>query len=165
MCELEAGLPTEAATHFTNALTWAPDLVVRPIAAYYLQKLGKPVPEALKRSTENATPATATKTPGPNQGGAAPELKGTVAAPNSKPEAAKPPAPPANGAAEKARLRKGQGCRTARHDSQGSRSQVIVVDRIGQSKRPCLISGGLCPSPVLMRLARRFALPGSCVGI
>ena len=45
MCELEAGLPTDAGEHFTNALTWAPDLPLRPIAAYYLQKLGKPVPE------------------------------------------------------------------------------------------------------------------------
>jgi tetratricopeptide (TPR) repeat protein len=44
VCELEAGRPEEAAKHFTNCLTIEPDLGTRPIAAYYLEKLGKPVP-------------------------------------------------------------------------------------------------------------------------
>jgi len=44
LCKLEGGLPEEAAEHFTKALTLAPDLAVRPVAAYYLEKLGKPVP-------------------------------------------------------------------------------------------------------------------------
>ncbi len=44
MCQLEGGLPEAAAEHLTTALTLDPDLAVRPIAAYYLQKLGKPVP-------------------------------------------------------------------------------------------------------------------------
>ena len=41
---LESGLPELAAEHFTKALTLAPNLQVRPIAAYYLERLGKPVP-------------------------------------------------------------------------------------------------------------------------
>jgi hypothetical protein len=41
-------VPEEAAEHFTKALTLAPDLVVRPIAAYYLEKIGKPVPPPSK---------------------------------------------------------------------------------------------------------------------
>ena len=40
----KAGQPTDAADHFTKALTLEPDLTLRPIAAYYLEKLGKPVP-------------------------------------------------------------------------------------------------------------------------
>ena len=46
ICELEADGPTDAAKHFTNGLTLEPDLPMRPIAAYYLEKLGKPVPQA-----------------------------------------------------------------------------------------------------------------------
>jgi tetratricopeptide (TPR) repeat protein len=49
LCKLEGGLPEEAAEHFTKALTMAPDLAVRPVAAYYLEKLGKPVPPPTKR--------------------------------------------------------------------------------------------------------------------
>jgi len=49
LCKLEGGLPEEAAEHFTKALTLAPDLALRPIAAYYLEKLGKPVPPPTKR--------------------------------------------------------------------------------------------------------------------
>jgi tetratricopeptide (TPR) repeat protein len=49
MCKLEGGQPEDAAEHFTKALTLAPDLVVRPIAAYYLDKIGKPVPPPSKR--------------------------------------------------------------------------------------------------------------------
>ena len=44
MCQLEGGLPDAAAEHFTKALTLDPDLPTRPIAEYYLQKIGKPVP-------------------------------------------------------------------------------------------------------------------------
>jgi tetratricopeptide (TPR) repeat protein len=44
ICQLEAGLPEEAAKHFTQALTLQPNLAVRPIAAYYLERMGKPVP-------------------------------------------------------------------------------------------------------------------------
>jgi tetratricopeptide (TPR) repeat protein len=54
MCLLEAGDPPGAAKHFTSALTLAPDLPVRPIAAYYLEKMKKPVPPASKRSAAAA---------------------------------------------------------------------------------------------------------------
>ncbi len=48
MCQLEAGMPVEAAESLTSALTLAPGLGVRPIAAYYLEKMGKPVPPPMK---------------------------------------------------------------------------------------------------------------------
>lgn len=59
MAILEAGeSPDFAAEHLTNALTLAPDLPQRPVIAYYLTKLGKPVPAAPAETTE-AQPATA----------------------------------------------------------------------------------------------------------
>jgi tetratricopeptide (TPR) repeat protein len=44
MCRLEAGAGTDAAENFKNALTLSPDMALRPVAAYYLEQLGKPVP-------------------------------------------------------------------------------------------------------------------------
>jgi hypothetical protein len=51
---LEAGTPDVAAEHFTNALKLSPTLSSRPIAAYYLVKLGKPVPEAKDEASKGA---------------------------------------------------------------------------------------------------------------
>ncbi len=59
MCQLESGVPLEAAEHFTKALTIYPDLPVRAIAAYYLEKMGKPVPPPSKAKT----PVAATTSP------------------------------------------------------------------------------------------------------
>ena len=59
---LESGQPTDVtAAHFTNALTLAPGLTIRPVIAYYLEKLGKPVPPikpepAKPPETKPATP-------------------------------------------------------------------------------------------------------------
>ncbi len=59
LCKLEGGVPEEAAESFTKALTLAPDLTVRPVAAYYLEKLGKPVPPPpAKRAASASTPKT-----------------------------------------------------------------------------------------------------------
>lgn len=57
-CLLEAGEPERAAEHFTNNLTLAPDVVVRPISAYYLEKLGRAVPPSTKEkeAQTSATP-------------------------------------------------------------------------------------------------------------
>ncbi len=55
ICELEAGKPDQAAAALTEALTLAPDLPLRPVAAYYLEKLGKPVPPPSEQS-EKAKP-------------------------------------------------------------------------------------------------------------
>jgi tetratricopeptide (TPR) repeat protein len=44
LCRLEGGNPIVAAEHFTKALTLVPNLNVRPVIAYYLEKLGQPVP-------------------------------------------------------------------------------------------------------------------------
>jgi tetratricopeptide (TPR) repeat protein len=67
MCQLEGGLPDAASEHFTKALTLDPDLSVRPIAAYYLEKLGKPVPPArgAAGAKKPATPETAGAPAGP----------------------------------------------------------------------------------------------------
>ena len=69
LAALEGGLPPEiAAEHFATALELEPELTVRPVIAYYLEKLGKPVPPA--RATETTpeptpTPAAAEKPPEP----------------------------------------------------------------------------------------------------
>jgi tetratricopeptide (TPR) repeat protein len=95
MCSLEAGMPEDAATHFTQALTLAPDLGVRPIAAYYLEKLGKPVPP-LKRGTAAAVDDKSTTKPAvspviPGQGPTEPPPP-AVSTPNA-PAAVTPAAP------------------------------------------------------------------------
>ena len=54
-CLLEWGEPEKAAEHFTKALELVPDLAVRPLIAYYLEKLGKPVPP--EKPAEPAAPA------------------------------------------------------------------------------------------------------------
>jgi tetratricopeptide (TPR) repeat protein len=83
MCELEAGIPEEAASHFTKALTLAPDLAVRPIIAYYLEKMGSPVPPPSKRDNALAKPADSHATK--------PDLAGGILGPGT----AIQPAPPA----------------------------------------------------------------------
>jgi tetratricopeptide (TPR) repeat protein len=50
LCQLESGLPEKAAESFTHALKLAPEIAVRPIIAYYLEHLGKPVPELPKKA-------------------------------------------------------------------------------------------------------------------
>lgn len=53
LCLLEAGAPELAAEHFTKALELVPDLQPRRLIAYYLEKLGKPVPpSASERQAE-----------------------------------------------------------------------------------------------------------------
>jgi tetratricopeptide (TPR) repeat protein len=78
ICQLEGGLPTEAADHFTKALTLEPDLPVRPIAAYYLERLGKPVPPNRERPGSSK----------PTAGGP------SAVAPATSPAPAATPAPP-----------------------------------------------------------------------
>ncbi|MBV8610706.1 MAG: hypothetical protein JO034_25025, partial [Singulisphaera sp.] len=55
LCQLEAGMPEEAAESFTSALKLAPEIPVRPIIAYYLEHLGRPVSE-LPKKAEQALP-------------------------------------------------------------------------------------------------------------
>jgi tetratricopeptide (TPR) repeat protein len=52
LCELESGDSTRAAEDFTSALTLMPNLPTRPVAAYYLEKMGKPVPPLPKPTDE-----------------------------------------------------------------------------------------------------------------
>ena len=57
MCQLEAGMPQEAAESLSKSLTLSPDIGIRPIAAYYLEKLGKPVPALPKAASIPAATA------------------------------------------------------------------------------------------------------------
>ncbi|WP_337176476.1 tetratricopeptide repeat protein [Paludisphaera sp.] len=57
-CLLESGDPEGAAESFTTSLELVPDLAMRPLIAYYLEKLGRPVPP--ERPAE-AAPARAYK--------------------------------------------------------------------------------------------------------
>ena len=57
MCQLEAGMPQEAAESLSKALTLSPDIGIRPIAAYYLEKLGKPAPALPKAASIPAAAA------------------------------------------------------------------------------------------------------------
>ena len=91
MAALEGGLPPDvAADHFQAALKLEPNLAVRPVIAYYLEKLGKPVPPpraATPRAAEpTLTPTPAVETPKPAE---ASELPANPFAPAT----AKPPKP------------------------------------------------------------------------
>ena len=77
-CQLEGGLPDIAAEHFTKALTLDPNLPTRPIAVYYLQKMGKAVPPG-RDATGAPKPATAGSSGTPT--GVAP-MPSTPAAPS-----------------------------------------------------------------------------------
>lgn len=74
LCLLEAGQPQTAAEHFTQALTLEPGLVTRPLAAYYLEKMGKPVPPArgAEADTTGATAEAPAPTPAPAETPSAP---------------------------------------------------------------------------------------------
>jgi tetratricopeptide (TPR) repeat protein len=91
MCQLEGGMPEEAAKQFTQALTLAPDLAIRPIAAYYLQKMGKPVPPPLKREGKATRTGQASSVSRPNLGLPLPQ----PAAPQTVPPGAAPASEPA----------------------------------------------------------------------
>jgi tetratricopeptide (TPR) repeat protein len=60
LCQLEAGLPDLAATNFLKALELQPELNVRPIAVYYLEKMGKTVPPLPPKKPGAATFGTRT---------------------------------------------------------------------------------------------------------
>ncbi|MFO0909896.1 MAG: hypothetical protein U0794_16365 [Isosphaeraceae bacterium] len=66
LCRLEAGTPDKAAEHFTKALTLVPKFTLRPVVAYYLARLGKPVPALpTEDSSGKASGATTPTTPAP----------------------------------------------------------------------------------------------------
>lgn len=61
ICRLESGVPDAspdhpegAASHFTKALTLVPDMPTRPISAYYLEMLRKPVPPTAAEKEKQA---------------------------------------------------------------------------------------------------------------
>ena len=60
LASLEAGAPVdETAAHFESVLKLVPDAAVRPVVAYYLEKLGKPVPVDPNPEPASTTPAVA----------------------------------------------------------------------------------------------------------
>ena len=89
-CYLESGSPDRAADYFSRALKLVPDIAVRPIIAYYLEKMGQPVPalpkadgeaSATSKPTEVASPPPAVPAqPKPEQP-AAPRRQGQGAGP------------------------------------------------------------------------------------
>jgi tetratricopeptide (TPR) repeat protein len=99
MCLLEGGEPAEAADHFTKALTLEPNLTLRPIAAYYLEKLGKPVPPRREvPGAKKTTPADAKAAgPGPSPAAVpalpAPPRRDASSPPDAKAKAAAQPEP------------------------------------------------------------------------
>ena len=95
ICQLEAGMPEEAAKHFTQALTLDPNLPVRPIAAYYLERMGKPVPPPSPR--EGATGGKPTTTATPAESITKPVVPAPLPQPTPRPEpSATAPKPPAS---------------------------------------------------------------------
>jgi tetratricopeptide (TPR) repeat protein len=93
LCQLEAGLPDAAAGNFTRALTLDPNLAGRPIAAYYLEKMGKPVPPKRETAADKKKAATAAR--GPTAAAGSPSATSPAPAPAPAPvaEPAKSPAP------------------------------------------------------------------------
>ena len=64
LAALEGGKPPDVtANHFQMALKLEPNLTVRPVIAYYLEKLGKPVPPPRTATPRAAEPSTPTTTP------------------------------------------------------------------------------------------------------
>ena len=85
---LEAGEPKRAGDRFTRSLELAPDQASRPIVAYYLQKLGRPLPADLDEEVQPPPPATPEPKPSAN-------AEGRPADPEPKPaEDVKPTDPP-----------------------------------------------------------------------
>ena len=56
-------MPEAAADSLTKVLTLAPDITVRPIVAYYLEKMGKPIPPRSKPATGPASSPASTADP------------------------------------------------------------------------------------------------------
>jgi len=54
---LESGDPVQAAEHLSKALKLAPDLAYRPLIAYYLERIGEPVPPPKADANANAASA------------------------------------------------------------------------------------------------------------
>ena len=103
MCQLEGGMPEAAAESFSKALTFSPDIGVRPIVAYYLEKIGKPVPPPSKRDVTAAKASTSPELP--STGGIlAPFAPGPPLVPGS-PATANPNAAP--GGTPEAEIREG----------------------------------------------------------
>ena len=90
LCRLEGGAPEQAAEHFTKVLTLAPKYSLRPVVAYYLEKLGKPVPPIPVEPKATPTPAAKPVAEAPRPAEAP---KPAPEAPKAAPKPAEPPKP------------------------------------------------------------------------
>ncbi len=124
MCQLEGGLPDGAAEHFTKALTLEPDLTMRPIAAYYLQKLGKPVPP-------KSSGAEAGKSGGPAGSGSAPT---TVSPPSLTPT--KPGLPSPSPADSQPKAAPAEPAKTPPAPAQGKSATPAQEKAAGKEESP-----------------------------
>ncbi|MFO0892494.1 MAG: tetratricopeptide repeat protein [Isosphaeraceae bacterium] len=93
MALLESGEPERAAEAFAQALKLQPDLPARPIIAYYLERMGRPVAEPPK-STESGAAAAPLSPAQELLGGTPPAVVGAPSAP--APPAGNAPAPAAD---------------------------------------------------------------------
>ena len=103
LCLLESGSPDGAAEYFTRALKLVPELAVRPIIAYYLEKLGKPVPELPKKADlpqprAGTTVDSLLRGPGPSPATSPLAAPNPAAASPAPAEPAKPKPKPGNAA-------------------------------------------------------------------
>jgi hypothetical protein len=90
-CLLESGAPDRAADYFTRALKLVPEIAIRPIAAYYLERMGQPVPPLPKGGTATVGTEAKPSTPLPVPGSSTPAAPKEPAkpAPAAKGEEAK----------------------------------------------------------------------------
>jgi tetratricopeptide (TPR) repeat protein len=95
LCLLESGTPDRAAEYFTRALKLVPDLSVRPIIVYYLEKIGKPVPE-LPKKTDQEQPGAKTAVDSLLRGTVPTTSPLALPRPAATPAAPTEPAKPAN---------------------------------------------------------------------
>ncbi|QEH33271.1 hypothetical protein OJF2_17720 [Aquisphaera giovannonii] len=92
-CLLESGAPDRAAESYTRSLTVEPASPYRPLMAYYLEQMGRPVPAATKATTTPAAPG--------SQSPAAPDGKPEPPKPAAAEPGASKPADPAKSEATK----------------------------------------------------------------
>jgi tetratricopeptide (TPR) repeat protein len=94
LAALEGGFPPDlVAEHFENALKLEPNLTVRPVIAYYLEKLGKPVPPPRITTPNPVEPAT-TPTAEPAPAPPTPSVETPKPAEVIRPDPVKPAEPP-----------------------------------------------------------------------
>jgi tetratricopeptide (TPR) repeat protein len=94
LCLLESGAPDRAAEYFTKALQLVPDITPRPLIAYYLGKMGRPVPELPPQAVATIQPKSTAVDQLLRSNVAAPTRRAPVNAATGQPTSNEPPAKP-----------------------------------------------------------------------